>query len=90
MTQRVRRYRVLAWACCVVALGWAILTAVGWHAGWANLFAIARIGAILAVLSAAVFTVLMRRGRRAADEIDFGVGIAGYPMDDLDRYRHSA
>jgi len=90
MTRRVRRYRVLTWACCAVALGWAILTAVGWHAGWTELLAVARIGVVLAILLTAVFTLLTRRGRQAADEIDFGVGIAGYPLDELDRYRHSA
>jgi hypothetical protein len=90
MTRRARKYRHLTWVFCGAMLAAVVLAGVVWAFGSPTLVAVAQGGVVLATVGVFTCIILMRRGARSDHPADFGVGIAGYPLKDLEDYHRGA
>jgi len=88
MTRRARRYRNLTWIFIGGASATAALTGIVWASGWPTLLAITQAAMLLTAVGAITCTIMMRRGPRTAQQVDFSVGIGGYRLTDLADRHH--
>jgi hypothetical protein len=78
------------WTFCGAILAAVALTTFAWGSSWTVLALVGQIGTLLSTLGALICATIIRRGAKDAEEVDFAVGIAGYPLEDLGSRRRAS